>query len=192
MTPDEPTPPLALSTRNTRVTFTSTLGPLRVRGQFREVQGEIILPNADIEQATIALDVVAASIDTGLAMRDRHLRGVSFLDVANTPLITYRSERVARHNGTLVVDGLLSLRGVERHVSTSLPVAWAEQQGVAGTLSLATQLHVTRSEYALGVPRGIDILNPIFLAVGALVVVHIEVVVPASRLLSALLPALGR
>ncbi len=190
MTPDETT--LALNTRNTRVTFSSTLGPLVVRGKFRELHGQISLPNADIEQATVALDVVAGSIDTGLAMRDRHLRGISFLDVAHTPLISYRSERVTRQNGTLLVDGMLSLRGVERDISTALPVAWAEQQGVAGTLSLATQLLITRADYALGVPRGIDVFNPIFLAVGAVVAVQVEVVVPANRLLPALLPALGR
>ncbi|MEO7965751.1 MAG: YceI family protein [Gemmatimonadaceae bacterium] len=183
---------MELDTRNTRVTFECSLGPLTVRGIFRELSGQLLLPNADIERASVSIDVLAASIDTGLPMRDRHLRGVSFLDSQHTPFVSYRSERVARNNGTLLVEGILSLRGVEREVSTTLPVAWAEQQGVAGTLSLTTALTITRADYAVGVPRGIDILNPIFLAVGPVVVVQIEVVVPATRLLPALLPALGR
>lgn len=183
---------VALNSANARVTFSATLGPLNVRGHFREVYGQIVLPNADIEQAHVCVDIVAESIDTGLAMRDRHLRGVSFLDTRRTPLISFRSVRVARQNGALLVDGLLAMRGVEREVNTSLPVAWAEQQGVAGTLSLTTQLLIMRNDYAVGTPRGIDVLNPIFLAVGNLVVVQVEVLIPATQLLPALLPALGR
>ena len=183
---------IALDARNTHVTFLATLGPLQVRGRFTSVTGELCVPAADIERASVSIDVLASSVDTGLAMRDRHLRGVSFLDSAHAPLISYRSERVSRENGTILVEGCLSLRGVERPLVTCFPIAWAESQGMAGSLSLSGELSVSRHHFAIGVPRGLDVLNPIFLVMGEEVRVRVEVVVPATRLLPALLPALGR
>lgn len=183
---------IALDRRNTSVTFLASLGPLPVRGRFTSLTGELCVPASDIERASVSIDVLAESVDTGLAMRDRHLRGTSFLDSAHTPVISYRSERVSRENGTILVEGTLSLRGVERSIATRLPIAWAESQGMAGSLSLCGELSVSRHDYAVGIPRGIDILNPIFLVVGEAVRVRVEIVVPATRLLPALLPALGR
>lgn len=183
---------VTLDARNTRVTFVASLGPLPVRGEFRAVSGTLALPAADIERARIAIDVVTDSVHTGLAMRDRHLRAESFLHSAHAPLISFRSERVIRDGAMLNVAGTLSLRGVARPMQVRLPVAWGDQRGVAGALSLCCELSISRRDFGVGLPRGLDVLNPIFLAVGDLVNVRIEVTVPATRMLPALLPALGR
>ena len=43
-----------LDARTMRVTFTAWLGPLRVEGHFGELHGALVLPNTDIERATLA------------------------------------------------------------------------------------------------------------------------------------------
>jgi polyisoprenoid-binding protein YceI len=48
------------------------------------------------DRSTIQVEIVAASIDTGVADRDSHFRSPDFLDAENHPSITFRSKRTAR------------------------------------------------------------------------------------------------
>jgi polyisoprenoid-binding protein YceI len=47
--------------------------------------GEVTLDPKDPATAMIALTIESASIDTGIGMRDKHLRSADFLDVARFP-----------------------------------------------------------------------------------------------------------
>ncbi|MBK6456341.1 MAG: YceI family protein [Gemmatimonadetes bacterium] len=180
-----------LDARTMRVTFTAWLGPLRVEGHFGELHGALVLPNTDIERATLEVAVAAASIDTGMPMRDRHLRGPSFLDADRFPHITFSSRRVSRDNGDLLVAGVLALRGETREMVTRCPVHRMDGEGIAGRIAFSGALDVPSHAHGVGIARGLDLLNPIFLAVGKRVQVEARLVVPAMRLLPALLPALG-
>ena len=65
--------------------------------------------------------IKAASIDTGDATRDQHLRAPDFLDVQRSPDITYRSTRVRPGaDDKWDVAGLLTIKGVTRDVSLSV------------------------------------------------------------------------
>jgi len=70
-----------------------------------------------VEDSSATLDIDAASIDTGNADRDAHLKSPDFLDVERYPKITFRSTHVERTGGnTLCVAGDLTIRGVTRSV----------------------------------------------------------------------------
>ena len=57
----------------------------------------------------------AASIHTGVADRDNHLRSPDFLDVANHPEIVFRSEKITPlGEGRYRVEGEVTIRGVTR------------------------------------------------------------------------------
>jgi polyisoprenoid-binding protein YceI len=63
----------------------------------------------------------AASIDTGNAMRDGHLKSADFLDVERFPEITYRSSGLTvAGSDRWTVHGELSLHGVVRPVDLDL------------------------------------------------------------------------
>lgn len=182
---------LPIDARNFHLAFDVALGPLVVRGSFREVHGMLQLPNGDVERARLTIDVAAASISTGLPMRDRHLRGRSFLDAARYPLISFRSERVLLRDGELEVGGLLSLRGIERPVVSHCPLRHLEETPPSDPVVLCGRVSVMRLSHGVGVPEGIDLLNPIFLVVGREVRLRADLHVPARSFLPALLPALG-
>src|SRR5258708_8314846 len=57
----------------------------------------------------------AASIETGDAQRDAHLRSADFLDVEKFPTLSFKSEqiRIVR-DGELAVEGDLTIHGVTR------------------------------------------------------------------------------
>lgn len=184
--------PVALDAGTLAVAFTASLGPLRVSGRFRTLAGELLLPHNGLAAASLSVAVDAASIDTGFAMRDRHLRGESFLDVERHPEITFRSTKVAQDNGDLVVAGTLMLRGMARDIVTRCPIvpsygAWGQEK-----VSLCGPLDIPIREHAIGVPRGIDVLNPIFLLVGSRVQVDVRLALAVRRVPPALRPALAR
>ena len=183
---------LTIDARNMRLTFSVSLGPLMVRGSFGEMRGQLVLPGDDIERAELSVDVVAESISTGLPTRDRHLRGRSFLDSGRFPLISYRSERVICEPEALVVQGILSLRGVERRVVSNCPLRGVHDSVRTATLALCGELEISRTDFGVGIPRGLDVVNPIFLVVGRQVHIRVDLGLPASLLLPALLPARGR
>jgi len=182
---------LALDARIMRVAFDASMAGVVVRGHFNELRGELVVPDADIERATITVEVAAASIDTGLAIRDRHLRGASFLDVARYPTIAFESRRIIRDNGDCLVTGVLRLRGQARDVVTRCAFQQLDGGGIAGRVALRGGLDVPSRAHGVGVARGVDVMNPLFALVGRRVQVHVRLVVPAIRLLPALLPALG-
>ncbi|MFB9234706.1 YceI family protein [Plantactinospora siamensis] len=92
----------------------------KVRGQFTEATATITVAEDPLEssvQATIA----AASISTGQADRDTHLRGGDFLDVETYPTLEFRSTGVLSHSGAeFVLAGELTIRGVTRPVELTV------------------------------------------------------------------------
>lgn len=87
-----------------------------MKGRFRSFHGSVSLDDVRPERSTIDVEVDAASIDTRLGPRDDHLRSAEFLDVANHPVLTFRSTRVTCTGEDLDVAGDLTIRGVTREV----------------------------------------------------------------------------
>lgn len=184
---------VTLNSHNTTVAFwVSWWGVITVRGRFDQVAGEIIVPNGDLASASMRLDVDAGSIRTGVRLRDRHLRGPQFLDVAHHPVIRFSSTRVERVNGAIQVSGRLTLRGAEREIVARCPLGYADSSGIDANVALATTIAVPRQPHGIGLALGVHKLNPLLHAIGSQVTVDVKLLVPAARLLPALLPALGR
>jgi polyisoprenoid-binding protein YceI len=65
-----------------------------VRGRFKKLTGTILVDEVSPDQSSVEVEIEAASIDTGSAERDEHLRSRDFLDVENFPLIVFQSKRI--------------------------------------------------------------------------------------------------
>ena len=65
-----------------------------VRGRFKAVQATLRGDRDHTEQAAVEATIDVASIDTGVADRDAHLRGADFFDAEHFPHITFRSARI--------------------------------------------------------------------------------------------------
>jgi polyisoprenoid-binding protein YceI len=89
-----------------------------VRGHFTTVAGDVELddPNDPTTgSGTITID--AASIDTGNAQRDGHLRSADFLDAEKYPTVTFKVTKVEQIGDRHRVDGELTIRDVTKPVS---------------------------------------------------------------------------
>jgi polyisoprenoid-binding protein YceI len=88
----------------------------KVRGRFQKYTGAIQLDD-DMSKSWVEVTIDAASIDTGTAQRDAHLRSPDFFDVEKFPELRFRSTRVEDIGGRrLRVIGDLTIRDVTREV----------------------------------------------------------------------------
>ena len=81
----------------------------KVRGYFRELEGTITIAD-DFTASSASATMQAASVDTGSADRDGHLKSADFFDVEQFPTLTFKSTKVeVEDEDTLNVTGDLAL-----------------------------------------------------------------------------------
>jgi polyisoprenoid-binding protein YceI len=105
------------------LTFHATSRLMNADGKFSRFAGDVTVDPADLTTARVTVSVEAATIDTGIAMRDRHLRSEDFFHVEKFPAITFESLRVEGSGRRLLVVGRLTLRGVTREVRVPVDVS---------------------------------------------------------------------
>jgi len=90
----------------------------KVRGNFNEFEGSVVVDTGDLAAATATLTIQAASIDTRNAQRDEHLRSNDFIAMDEFPTITFVSTSVeATGPATLKLTGDLTIKGVSNAVT---------------------------------------------------------------------------
>lgn len=92
----------------------------KVRGQFSDFEGTVELDTDNPAASSVNVTIDAASIDTGVSDRDKHLRSADFFDVEKYPEITFRSKDVRgaiQEGGAFEVVGDLTIHGVTREVT---------------------------------------------------------------------------
>ena len=88
-----------------------------VRGAFTEFSGTAHLDTAHPIASSVDLRIATASIDTGNADRDAHLRSADFLDVETYPQLTFDSTGVSQVDEDVYrVTGDLGIKDVTRQV----------------------------------------------------------------------------
>jgi polyisoprenoid-binding protein YceI len=142
----------AIDTTHTDVSFTARhLMVTKVRGRFAVSGGEVRIADDPLESSVEAtLDV--ASVNSGEAARDEHLRSADFFDVEHFPTITFRSTRVeAAGDGEYRLTGDLTIKDVTRPVTLDLEYLgtvaspWGDQRA-----GFSASTEISRKEWGLG------------------------------------------
>lgn len=94
-------------------------------GSFHRFSGEVRFDGSRPEAASARVTVEVASIDTGIRMRDDHLRSEDFFHVERHPTATFVVAAVSRDGERWVVNGQLTIHGVTRPLSLPVTVSRA-------------------------------------------------------------------
>jgi polyisoprenoid-binding protein YceI len=99
----------------------------KVRGSFADFTGTLELDGENPANSRAHVTIQVASVDTGNAQRDEHLRTNDFFDAATYPEITFVSTKAeALGDDNYRLTGDLTIKGVTK--SVSIPFAF---EGVA-------------------------------------------------------------
>ncbi|GAA2520318.1 YceI family protein [Streptomyces fimbriatus] len=110
----------ALDPLHSAVNFTIRhLGIAKVRGRFEGVRADLHV-GEKAEDVRVSATIDLASIDTGNADRDAHVRASDLLDVEKRPTMTFRSTRVSGEGEDWTMEGELTIGGVTRPVTLAV------------------------------------------------------------------------
>jgi polyisoprenoid-binding protein YceI len=123
----------------------------KARGHFTSFHGTIQFDEAQPEQSSIALSIDTASIDTGTADRDAHLRGDDFFAVDTYPAITFASSKVTRNGAEqYTVAGTLTIRGTARELTVPVTFLGAAKDPWGNArVGFEGEITISRKEFGL-------------------------------------------
>jgi polyisoprenoid-binding protein YceI len=134
----------------------------KVRGHFRDFDGEIVIAD-DPRESEVTANIQVASVDTNNEGRDNHVRSGDFFDIANHPTATYRATAVLVQDGEYVLDGDLTLKGVTRSVPLQLEVNGFGPDPQGGTRSgFTARGKINRRDFDVnfgGIMNGVTVLG---------------------------------
>ncbi len=142
---------------HSEVSFTVRHLMSKVRGVFRDFEGTAVVaddPLASTASATIRL----ASVDTGTAQRDDHLRSSDFFNVDTQPVMTFTSTAPRPAGGSrFVLVGDLALNGITRSVELALEVLGVEVNGYGQTIAgFEATGEINRSDFGIDFNMPLD------------------------------------
>ncbi|MBQ6642420.1 MAG: YceI family protein [Saccharopolyspora sp.] len=129
------------------------LGVGRSRGRFDGFRGEIVIAENPLD-STVTADIDPATINTGNADRDAHVRGSDFLDVETHPKAGFRSTGIRQDGDEYIIDGEFTLHGVTKPVALQAELGGFTDDGQGGTLlGISAGTTINRADFGVG-PEG--------------------------------------
>ena len=107
-----------LDPAHTRIGFSARHAMVtKVRGQFDEFAGTAHVDAENPASSTVEVTIQSASVTTGQAQRDGHLKTPDFFDVENYPEIRFVSTDVQRDGTEWSITGDLTINAVTKPVT---------------------------------------------------------------------------
>jgi polyisoprenoid-binding protein YceI len=139
---------------HTQVSFGIThMGIAEVEGTFREFEGNIVATKEDFSDAQYDIVIEVPSIDTGVEMRDNHLKNADFFDAEKHPKMTFKSSSSKKvSEGKYKVTGDLTFHGITKPVTLDVWYRGTIENPQNGDVisGFAISGDVKRSDYNLG------------------------------------------
>jgi polyisoprenoid-binding protein YceI len=144
----------------------SNLGVNTVYGRFNQFAGRIEFNPQAPEQSTVHVVIQAASVNTQIAKRDKHLQTADFFDVSKYPELTFESQSIEKKTEGRVLTGLLTIKGQTHPVSIPFTFTTA---AVNGKTILHAQGNTQVNRHDFGIDYGSNF------SVGKTVTIHLSV-----------------
>lgn len=137
-----------------------------VQGRFDKFDGKAVTNGNTLDNAELSFNVDVNSINTGVEMRDKHLKSADFFDAEKFPLMTFKTSSVVKDkNNTYVFKGKLTIKDVTKEIS--VPVTFGgvtkNQQGKE-VMGFQAEFKVNRLDYNIkydptgaGVAKDVDV-----------------------------------
>ncbi|GAB3982934.1 hypothetical protein GCM10028806_55610 [Spirosoma terrae] len=133
-------------TTKAAVTFKIKNAGLNVDGSFSGFNGTLVFDPAMPDKAQLSASVDAATIETGVNMRNNHLKKEEYFDVAKYPRISLKSTRIEKKGANSYIGTFaLTIKETTRTVMIPFTVT---QTGMMA--QFAGELVINRRDYDVG------------------------------------------
>jgi len=134
-----------INASKSKVEFTIQNAGLDVDGTFSKISGSVNFDAANLGAAKIEATVDVSTINTGIDMRDKHLREEDYFEVEKYPTMKFVSSSVAKSGSGYSVTGNLTIKDVTKTVTIPFTASTA---GTAVTLK--GTFEIDRRDYNVG------------------------------------------
>ncbi|AZA11206.1 YceI family protein [Corynebacterium gerontici] len=118
----------------------------KVRGHFNDAEATITIG----EDSTVNGTVQSASIDTGNAERDAHVRGEDFFHVEEFPTITFESTEISINGNEAKVKGNLTIKGTTKPVTFNVEINGVAEDPFGNTrLGFEASTKINRKDFGI-------------------------------------------
>lgn len=117
MTLPMPSGTYGIDTMHTQLGFSVThLGISIVRGTFDRYSGSITVGES-LGDTSVTIVAEMASMNSGNTLRDEHMHGADFFDIANHKEMVFESTSIAESGSSYALQGNLTIKGVTQSVT---------------------------------------------------------------------------
>jgi len=135
-----------LSSSKSTVIFKIKNAGLTVEGNFSDFSTDIEYKKDKIESGSFKGTIKVASINTGIAMRDKHLKNEDYFNQPKYPNISFISSKVEKStDGWIDVSGTLTIKNVSKLITLRVNVIPQGEQ-----MLFITALKINRRDYKVG------------------------------------------
>ena len=116
-----------------------------VKGTFTGMTGTIKFYPTELSKSEFEVCINAATINTGIAKRDKHLKTKDFFEVNKYKTICFKSSSIKKSGKKYIVKGKLTIHGKTKNVE--IPFTYRNKKFVGS-------IKINRFDYGIGADTG--------------------------------------
>ena len=155
---------------HSQINFSASSRMIDAQGYWDKWEAMIAFDADAVDKTTLDLTIEAASVNTRIVARDKHLRSKDFFNVDTFPVITFKSTSVRATGGQptaadmsntqLIIIGDLTIRGVTKQVPIPATLVFFDRARNVGRVK--GKFTVLRKDYNVGYdPPGNPVENEV-------------------------------
>ena len=146
-----------LDTAHTDIAFVARHAMVtKVRGTFDEFEGSVVVDQENPAVSVAKAVIKTASVNTGNADRDGHVRGDDFFSVEQFPEMTFESTSFDIQGDSGTVTGDLTLKGITKPVTLDVEIFGVEEDPFGNTrVGFEASTKINRKDF------GVDFQAPL-------------------------------
>lgn len=159
MTLPIPSGTYGIDTMHTQLGFSVThLGISVIRGTFDRFSGFLTVGDT-LAGTSVTIEAEMASMNSGNTMRDEHMHGADFFDVANHPQMIFQSTSVTESGSGYALTGNLTIKGVTQPVTLETTYNGSQVFPMDQSTHYGFSSNATISRSAFGVSYGVPMVT---------------------------------
>ena len=148
-----------IDTMHTQLGFSVThLGISIIRGNFDRFSGWLTVGDS-LADTSVTIEAETASMNSGNTMRDEHMHGADFFDVANHPQMIFQSTSITESGAGYALAGHLTIKGTTQSVTFEATYNGSELFPMDQSTHYGFSAGTTISRSAFGVSYGVPMVS---------------------------------